>query len=232
MQKLEELRRRQRRVAAVSREALENALRQLDETRVLIDLVSARLCEPPEAGERRSPREIADALYCAASHLERINDILDSAKGVVSFAARSPQPVHGLNPELLEFTNDAVIIWEMDGAGIVYWNSAAEHLYGFSRDEACGQTSHFLLQTRLSGTISDLEATLARYGVWVGELQHTTRDGRRITVESRLAVISQNDGRWIVLEVNRDVTNSKRAEADRQVREERLVAARRQTAQE
>ena len=30
--------------------------------------------------------------------------------------------------ELLEHTNDAIIIWEMEGAGILYWNQAAEQL--------------------------------------------------------------------------------------------------------
>ncbi len=129
------------------------------------------------------------------------------------------------HPELLEFTNDAIIIWEMDGVGIIYWNRAAEQLYGYSRDEACGNGTHSLLRTRVAGggAGSEIESTLAKYGVWVGELRHTTRDGREVIVEGRLALMSQQNGRWLVLEVNRDVTDRKEAEAERAAFELRLA---------
>jgi PAS domain S-box-containing protein len=131
-------------------------------------------------------------------------------------------------PELLEFTNDAIIIWEMEGQGIVYWNRAAEQLYGYSRLEACGQVTHSLLRTRLAGgdAASQLETALARYGIWVGELQHTTRDGREVDVEGRLALMSQASGRWLVLEVNRDVTDRRKAEAARIAVEMQLASLR------
>ncbi|MBV8742694.1 MAG: PAS domain S-box protein [Sinobacteraceae bacterium] len=120
-------------------------------------------------------------------------------------------------PELLEFTNDAIIIWEMDGRGILYWNRAAEQLYGYSRDEAAGRVTHTLLHTRLAGVVAanQLEVALARYGIWVGELSHRTRAGDEITVEARLAVMAQENGRWLVLEVNRDISDGGRAEATR-----------------
>jgi len=124
---------------------------------------------------------------------------------------------------LLEFTSDAVIIWEMDGAGIIYWNRAAEKLYGYDRYEVRGQVTHVLLKTVPSGTgITDLENHLARYGVWVGELQHAGRNGERIRVESRLALMSQDDGRWLVLEVNRDITDRANAERASRATERRL----------
>lgn len=107
--------------------------------------------------------------------------------------------------EILEYTHDAIVIWEMAGKGIVYWNGAAERIYGYSRREATGKTTHTLLQTRLDGGVSQLEAKLARYGVWAGELTHTTRSGAKIVMQSRLALMSQRNGRWLVLEVNRDI---------------------------
>ena len=113
--------------------------------------------------------------------------------------------------------------WEIDGAGILYWNRAAEQLYGYSRDEARGKTTHTLLRTHLTGGVDQLEEKLARYGVWVGELQHTTRDGCVVAVEGRLALLSQRDGRWLVLEVNRDITDRKRAEVAQKGMEERLL---------
>ena len=48
-------------------------------------------------------------------------------------------------------------------------------------------------------------------GEWTGELLHQTKDHRKVTVESRWSYIDQ-DGRRIVLETNRDITERKKAE--------------------
>ena len=55
--------------------------------------------------------------------------------------------------------------------------------------------------------VGHLETSLAKYGAWIGELTHTTASGKRVRVEARLALMSQSNGRWLVLEVNRDVTD-------------------------
>jgi len=136
-------------------------------------------------------------------------------------------PAHW-NTGLLEFTNDAIIIWEMQDRGILYWNAAAEQLYGYSRAEASGKVTHILLQTQLAGGVSNLESSLARYGVWIGELTHTTQAGRRILVEGRLALMSQRNNRWLVLEVNRDITDKKVAESAQREMEQQLEAFRAQ----
>lgn len=151
--------------------------------------------------------------------------ILDEA------ASRQRDP--WLSPDLLEFTHDAIIIWEMDGAGILYWNSAAEQLYGYSREEAHGRVTHNLLRTRLAagGGGPELEGRLAKYGIWIGELHHRTRDGGIVQVDARLALMSQRNGRWLVLEVNRDVTDQRRADALRELAMARLTALRDSTPQ-
>ena len=56
------------------------------------------------------------------------------------------------------------------------------------------------------------EAALERAGEWTGELTHTTRDGRRILVESRHVLVREADGRRLVLETNRDITERKQAD--------------------
>ena len=111
----------------------------------------------------------------------------------------------------------------MQGQGILYWNRAAEQLYGYGRDEVRGRTTHELLKTELVGGVTRLENNLARFGIWAGELQHTTRGGGKVDVEGRLAVMSQHNGRWLVLEVNRDITDRKVAEAARLSMEQQLA---------
>jgi PAS domain S-box-containing protein len=110
--------------------------------------------------------------------------------------------------ELLEYTHDAIIVWELGGKGILYMNRAAEQLYGYSRDEAYGQITHDLLQTQLTVDISELESAIANRGSWVGELHHTTRHGHHVSVRSRLTLLPRHDDRWLVVEINRELDSS------------------------
>ena len=112
---------------------------------------------------------------------------------------------------LLEQTHDAIIVWELPRK-IIFWNRAAEQLYGFSREEAIGRPSHELLQTEHPVPTPVFDAQLEREGEWKGELTHTTRDGRKILVESRQVVVREADDRSLVLETNRDITERKQTE--------------------
>jgi PAS domain S-box-containing protein len=112
---------------------------------------------------------------------------------------------------LLEQTHDAIIVWEFR-KGIMFWNRAAENLYGFSRDEAFGRSSHELLQTEHSIPSRNFETELEREGHWTGELIHTARDGRKIIVESRHVMVREADGTTLVFETNRDITERKRTQ--------------------
>ena len=128
----------------------------------------------------------------------------------------SSEPAQWWHTELLEHTHDAVIVWELGGKGIIYWNRSAEMLYGWRREETRGRITHDLLQTELTtGTADDLEHSIARYGTWVGELQHTTRTGERIRVETRIVLLPNVDDREIVAEFNRKITDrARRRRAD------------------
>jgi uncharacterized protein (TIRG00374 family) len=137
-------------------------------------------------------------------------------------AAKTRAGVNPLQTGLLESTHDAVIIWEMSGRGIIYWNHAAEQLYGFTSAEARGKTTHALLRTEPVDGVDALESQLARFGMWVGELHHTSRNGDPVCVEARLTLMSQSTGRWLVLEVNRDISDRKRAEADSRAMQRQL----------
>jgi PAS domain S-box-containing protein len=112
---------------------------------------------------------------------------------------------------LLEQTHDAIIVWELPGK-IIFWNRAAEQLYGFSREEAIGRPSHELLRTEHPIPTLVFDANLEREGQWKGELTHTSRDGRKIVGESRQVVIKETTGRRLVLETNRDITERKQTE--------------------
>jgi PAS domain S-box-containing protein len=125
---------------------------------------------------------------------------------------------------LLEQTHDAIFVWNL-GGGITYWNHGAERLYGFTAQEALGRMSHELLKTFHPAGLGPIEEAVKRDGQWMGELVHMTRDGARVTVESRLLLSRRAEGQLLVLESNRDITTRKQAERALRDSEERLRLA-------
>lgn len=124
---------------------------------------------------------------------------------------------------LLNLATEPIFAWYMDG-GITYWNRGAEQLYGFSVDEILGQSSHRVLKTRHPIPIDEFLHALRRERTWKGELRHTTKEGREVVVESQHQVLEEGDGRLLVLECNRDITERKRVETSLRLSEERYRA--------
>jgi PAS domain S-box-containing protein len=116
---------------------------------------------------------------------------------------------------MLDRAHDAIFMWELDGP-ILYWNHGAELLYGYSSEEAVGQISHQLLQTERPVTPELFKKALKRNGEWIGDILHTTRDGRRLVAESRHQLLKEPGGKAIVLEVCRDITE--RLELEQELR--------------
>lgn len=112
---------------------------------------------------------------------------------------------------LLDQSQEPILVWELGGP-ITVWNRGAAQLYGWNASEAVGKRSHDLLATRLPKPQEAFEAMLERDKSWVGELQQKTREGAIITVESRQEIMTASDGRILVLETNRDITERKHAE--------------------
>jgi two-component system CheB/CheR fusion protein len=99
-----------------------------------------------------------------------------------------------------------IFVWDFDD-GIVEWNRGSEELYGYTRAEAIGRRKPELLGLK-AHDFEQLQAELLREGSWFGELRHRTKDGRALTVESRMQ-IETFDGRRLVLESIRDVSERK-----------------------
>src|SRR6516164_1067448 len=120
---------------------------------------------------------------------------------------------------LLMLSYEPMLVWRLGGA-IEFWNAGAERLYGFAPDEAVGRISHSLLQTKLPVEFTELHSQLRKERYWSGELKHICKNGRQVTVDSRMQLL----GGDTVLEVNRDVTDRKHIEIALQESEQRLRA--------
>jgi len=98
---------------------------------------------------------------------------------------------------------------------IILWNSGAEKMYGWSSDEAVGQIAHELKRTEFPIPLEKIRSHVFARGKWEGDLVHTTRDGRSMTVASTWVLHTDEDGNpKAFLKINNDITERKLAEEE------------------
>src|SRR3569833_2729591 len=103
---------------------------------------------------------------------------------------------------------------------LLYWNSGAESLYGWKREEVMGKELHILLKTDFPVSREAVENTLLERKVWQGNLVQTRKDGSEVIVACRKTMNHEGDA---VLEVNRAITSQMQAEEA--LRETEILAA-------
>jgi len=109
---------------------------------------------------------------------------------------------------LLDKARDAIFVRNREGL-VLYWNSSAERLYGFSKTEAMSQPTAVVLHEEAEAASTALKATL-EHGEWIGELTHRNRNGADFIVESRWTLVREDN---TVLIVNTDISERKKIEA-------------------
>jgi two-component system, LuxR family, sensor kinase FixL len=113
---------------------------------------------------------------------------------------------------LLDLTHDTVLVRDGEDR-ITFWNRGAQELYGWSPEEALGQSTHRLLRTEFPAPQAAVEAELHRTGRWEGELTQSRRDDSRIVVASRWSLQHDAAARPLAtLETSNDITARKQAE--------------------
>jgi PAS domain S-box-containing protein len=136
--------------------------------------------------------------------VDALHDEIDARRKVEEDLARQA--------ELLNLTHDAIIARDLNQR-VFFWNRGAEERYGWSSDEVKGKVTDGLFQTVYPRPRQEIEEELLLRGRWAGEVIHTARDGRKITVASRRALRRDKYGKPIaILEINSDITEQKRIE--------------------
>src|ERR1700731_2415400 len=138
-----------------------------------------------------------------------------SAIGATTFLALKNQAANMALHEqarLLDLTHDTIFVRDMNDINI-YWNRAAEELYGWRADEAIGKVFHQLLKTVFPASLEEIKAELIRTGRWEGNLIHTKRDSTQVTVSSRWSLERDERGRPVaIMGTSNDVTERNRAQ--------------------
>jgi PAS domain S-box-containing protein len=114
--------------------------------------------------------------------------------------------------DLLDRAHEPIITFELGGS-IEYWNHGAEDLYGLPRQDALGRAHNDVLQPLNPLGMPAILELLARDGQWSGELKYIL-DEREVMVESRMTLVTEPDGRKMVLKTNRDITKERRAQQE------------------
>ena len=117
---------------------------------------------------------------------------------------------------LLDLTGDAILVRDKQDR-ILYWNRAAEEMYGFTREEALGKISHELLHTEFPEPLPAILKILLQEGRWSGELSHASKSGSRLVTLSRWVAELDEKGDVIrILESNNDITERVRVQEELQ----------------
>jgi PAS domain S-box-containing protein len=118
--------------------------------------------------------------------------------------------------ELIALAHDAIIVRTPESI-ITSWNQGAERLYGWTEQEAIGQESHTLLQTRFPYSRDVTDNLLTLHGQWEVQLTHARRDGTQVIVESRQVLLKDESGQpTAILEINRDITERDRLQREQE----------------
>ena len=112
----------------------------------------------------------------------------------------------------LDEARDAIIVRDIEGK-ILFWNKGADaSTAGRARKSSAGMSSAF--STLLQKNSMNSTALTVTQGEWHGELQHLTKDGRKLIVEVRCSLIRDHEGRpKSILSINTDITERKKIEA-------------------
>ncbi len=124
---------------------------------------------------------------------------------------------------LFDFASDAIFIHDIGGRFLEVNRTACERL-GYSRDELLTMSPTEISPPEFAALVAEREDALADVGASFFETAHVRKDGTVVPVEVSATIIDL-DGHRAVLNIARDISERRGAEADRTALEGQLRAA-------
>ncbi|MEH2419518.1 MAG: PAS domain S-box protein [Nostoc sp.] len=113
---------------------------------------------------------------------------------------------------LLDIVTDVIVVQDLSNK-ILLWNKNAEKLYGWKSEEAIGKQSDELLSTESLSQNLEIYQTVLKDGSWQGELQKTSKSGKKLIVKSCWTLINdQHSQAKSILVIDTDITQKKQLE--------------------
>lgn len=131
-----------------------------------------------------------------------------------------PGFIQSIIPDLIQ---QAIIVTDLEGT-IIYWNSYASNLYGWSRDEVMGKNVMNLIPTDLSFSEGmTIMEQLNRGQSWAGQYHVKHKNGQSFLAHVHDSPFYNQQGQIAgIIGVSRDITEAKRAEKAMQESQERF----------
>ncbi|MEJ6480604.1 response regulator [Nostoc punctiforme UO1] len=151
----------------------------------------------------------------AADYLEKSQLTGPLLERSIRYAIERKQTEHKIREQaaLLDVATDAIFVRDLDDK-ILFWNKAAESLYGWKKEEAINKKIRSLWHEKHPSKVREALSVLMRNGSWEGELQQKTKSGKEIVVESRWTLVHEfGNQAQSFLVVNTDITQKKQLEA-------------------
>jgi len=101
--------------------------------------------------------------------------------------------------KLLDIISDALVVADTAGR-ITYWNAAATRIFGFSAQEAMGQTLELITPERLRqrhnvGFAKSMETGTTRYGNDLLRVPAIHKEGKPLSIAFTIAMIFDDSGK-------------------------------------
>jgi len=130
-----------------------------------------------------------------------------------------------LQSRMMAQITEAVLLVHATDGGIVYSNPGAEHLFGYDPGELEGK--HFSVLFAPSDktpreAAAVIGAILSKKGLWQGEMENITRDGKRFFCAASVSVFTHPKHGEVWMMVNKDITEHKQVEETLRLSEERF----------
>jgi PAS domain S-box-containing protein len=114
---------------------------------------------------------------------------------------------------ILDAALDAIVLRDLD-EHLIFWNKAAENLYGWTIEEAKSLDIHKLISIEDQTKFERGKREFAEKGECEIELHQKTKNGRSIVTHSRWSVVHNKDGKpYARLIITRDITEQRLLEA-------------------
>lgn len=120
-------------------------------------------------------------------------------------------PLPWLFQRIVEDMAEAVVVSNRNGE-IMFWNPAAEAMFGHSAADAIGQSLDLIIPERFrarhwAGYRAVMSSGVARYGQQLLAVPAMRKDGRRISIEFSIVLVRDPSGELIgAAAIIRDVT--------------------------
>ena len=130
------------------------------------------------------------------------------------FSQFLPESISGPRPDVdvADLVEESVAVFNLN-LMVSAWNTEAERLYGWRRDEVIGGKIQAAVRCAPSESLAVILAKVHEQGEWRGEFVRSTKSGAKVVVNAKWSLRRDADGHPVdIVETSRDITEVRRSE--------------------